>query len=242
MSFNTPMKFTAKILTLLALIGSTSFTNADITTDVGVTSEFVRDGISQTGGNPALQLGLTATHHLGFYAGAWASTIDHRDEDDLFAEADFYTGINFPIYGHWSGDASISRYTFHGDSNLDSTAYNEQTARLLWKNNLTLGYRYTDNYYGSSFAKAAYELAYTIQTDSFSIEMFTAQHRLLDTDNDTNFGSEARTDDYWHFRVAAARSYNAWDYRLTLERTNLGKEFDGQTSIQLSVHRYFNIW
>lgn len=236
-----PMNVTSKILSLITLFILSSQAMADITADVGVTSEYVREGISQTGGRAALQAGITGTHHLGFYAGAWGSSIDHRSNDDIHSELDAFAGVNFPLLGKWSGDASLSRYTFHGDEEFKNTAYTEQALRLLWKNNFTAGYKYTDNYYGSGFAKSAYELAYTFQTSSFSIELFTANHRLQETDEDTNFGSE-NTDDYWQFRIGVARTYSHWDYRFNIDRTNLGKEFDGKTAIQFGIHRYFNLW
>ena len=56
---------------------------ADVTADLGVTSEFVRDGISQTSGKAAWQAGMTATHNSGFYVGAWGSNVDHGSADSL---------------------------------------------------------------------------------------------------------------------------------------------------------------
>lgn len=242
MSPETPMtRFNRTLLPCLftALFSMTA--HAGITADAGITSEFVRDGISQTGGNLAWQAGLTATHPLGIYGGLWGSNVNHGSDDSLHSEWDFYGGMNFPIWRRWSGDASITRFTFQGDGELDGTAYTETAARLLWKRNLMLGYRYTDSYFGSNSGQNVYEVSYTFQPNNFSIELHTAWHKLTDANEDMNFGGE-NTDDYWHFRVGVARTWNHWDYRLTLDRTNLGYDYDAATSFQFSVHRFFTVW
>lgn len=228
-------------LTSAALLTCHHAALADVTADLGVTSEFVRDGISQTSGKAAWQAGMTATHNSGFYAGAWGSNVDHGSADSLHSEWDVFGGANLPLWRAWSVDASLTRFTFHGDAEEKGDAYNETALRLLWDNNLTLGYRAADGYYGSDYNLHTLETAYTFQTGSFSIELYGANHRLDGTDETTNFGSST-ADDYWHFRVGAARTWNHWDYRLTLERTNLGGDFDAGTLIQFSVHRFFRIW
>lgn len=223
------------------LIAAATVSHADITTDLGVTSEFVRDGISQTGGNAAWQAGLTATHNAGFYGGIWGSNVDHGGDDSIHSEWDLYAGANLPLWRAWSLDASVTRFTFHGDRDRKADAYNESALRLLWDNHLTLGYRAGDGYLGSEYNLHTLEAAYTFQTGSFSIELYAANHRLDGSDETTNFGSDS-ADDYWHFRAGAARSWNHWDYRLTVERTNLGADFDAGTIMQFSAHRYFRLW
>ena len=234
-------RFNRSLLTfLLSSLFSVS-ASAGISADAGITSEYVRDGISQTGGNLAWQAGLTGTHHTGFYAGVWGSNVDHGSEDSLYSEWDMYGGFNFPIWRKWSGDASVTRFTFQGDADLSGTAYNESTVRLLWNRHLMLGYRSSDNYFGSDSGQNIYEVSYTFQPNNFSIELYTARHNLTNVSEDINFGSSS-ADDYWHFRVGVARTWNKWDYRLTLDRTNLGSEFDAATAFQFSVHRYFTVW
>lgn len=225
--------------TIALLLTPISF--ADVTADLGVTSEFVRDGISQTGGNAAWQAGLTATHNSGFYGGLWGSNVDHGNEDSIYAEWDLYTGVNVPIWRAWSADVSVTRFTFHGDRERKADAYNETSLRLLWDNHLTIGYRAGDDYLGSNFTLHTLEAAYTFQTGSFSVEIYGANHRLDGSNDKTNFGSNS-ANDYWHFRAGVARSWNNWDYRLSADRTNLGSKFDAGTILQFSAHRYFRLF
>lgn len=227
---------------LFALCATSALSHADITADLGLTSEFVRDGISQTGGNVTWQAGTTVTHSSGIYAGIWGSGIDHRNNDELHSEWDGYGGFNLPLYRKWSLDSSLTRFTFYGDTERKGDNYNEGALRILWNNNFMAGYRVGKNYYGSDFNLHSLETAYTFQTKTFSIELYGANHRLDGTNEGTNFGGSESADDYWHFRVGVARSYNHWDYRINIERTNLGKDFDGGTVMQFSLHRYFRIW
>ncbi|MBC7767239.1 MAG: hypothetical protein H7124_00470 [Phycisphaerales bacterium] len=59
--------------------------------NVALASDYVFRGISQTGGNPAIQGGADYTNGM-FYAGAWASNVD-------FAELGAGSGIELDLYG-----------------------------------------------------------------------------------------------------------------------------------------------
>ena len=73
------------ILTSLAAAGLLAATGAaaDITGNVGLTTDYVFRGISQTDEKPAIQGGLDYAHSSGAYAGVWASNVDFNDGDVL---------------------------------------------------------------------------------------------------------------------------------------------------------------
>ena len=76
---------------------SAQSSDVDVAFNIGVVSDYVFRGVSQTDQDPALQGGIDATFgDSGFYAGAWASSVDFGDETD--AEVD--------IYGGWRTEAS----------------------------------------------------------------------------------------------------------------------------------------
>ncbi|KIC59641.1 hypothetical protein RM53_04250 [Brevundimonas nasdae] len=84
----------AAVATLAAgLIGLAAPASAQSTVDVawnvGVVSDYVFRGFSQTGEDPAIQGGVDLTSG-SFYAGAWASNVDFGDDTD--AEVDLYGG------------------------------------------------------------------------------------------------------------------------------------------------------
>ena len=214
---------------------------AELSANIGATTEFVRDGISQTRGNPALQAGLTLRHNSGLYGGLWTSGVDRR-EDSADYEQDAFAGIYLPLGDTLALDLSATRYTWSGDTEINGQAYTEGGLRLLINDALTLGWRESGSYLGSHFDKRSLELGYTLQLSEFSLEFFTAQHRWLEVDDDYNFGENGNRDSYWQFRVGVDRSYGPWDFSLTLNRTNLTSQFDAGTILQFGVQRYFNLW
>lgn len=54
-------------------------------------------GVSLSGGDPAIQAGITLTHESGFYVGTWGSSIDDGGTD-------LYGDLELDLFGGWSGD------------------------------------------------------------------------------------------------------------------------------------------
>ena len=214
---------------------------ADLTADIGIATEYLRDGISETRGEYGAQGGLTYIHDTGIYANAWASEVKHKD-DAAHSEWDFSGGVSRYLTDQVGLDLGVTRYTLQGDFEVKDRAYTEYYGRAYYDSSWVLGWRHSNAYLDSDFAKRSLELSYTLHSGTFDFEFYTAQHRYLKTDDDHNFGHEGR-DSYWHFRIGANRTYNQYDYRLTLERTNLpGKDFDAGTTFMFSIHRYFDLF
>ncbi len=70
-----------------------------VTGSVGLVSDYRFRGVSLSGGDPAIQGGVTLTHESGFYAGAWASSIDDGGTD-------IYGDMELDIFGGWSGSVA----------------------------------------------------------------------------------------------------------------------------------------
>lgn len=83
--------------------------------NIGVVSDFVFRGISQTDNKPAVQGGVDYIHEGGLYAGGWASTLDIPGSDAK-ARADLYGGYG----GKWGQgarwDVGAILYTFIADT------------------------------------------------------------------------------------------------------------------------------
>ncbi|MAS24968.1 MAG: hypothetical protein CMI03_10595 [Oceanospirillaceae bacterium] len=238
------------VLSLRALSRLTSFAalcaalnaHADLNANIGVTSEYIRDGISQTAGNPALQAGLTLTDDTGLYGGIASSGME-RDDDHVTYEHSLFAGFYQPMGDYLAFDLFATRYLYQGDADIDGESYTEGGLRLLINDAVTIGWRETGNYIGSQFGFRTLELGYTWQLNSLSFDFYTAQHRWLEVDDeDYNFFEDTKRDDYWQFRIGANHSYGPWDFRMTLNKTNLKGNYDAGTIIQFAVHRYFNLW
>jgi uncharacterized protein (TIGR02001 family) len=112
-----------------------------LSANVTLTSDYVFRGISQTGGDPAIQGGFDYTHASGFYAGTWASNVgwieDFQAYDKGNMEIDFYGGFRGPIgKSDFTFDVGGIYYMYPGDN--DTGGYNdadtgEVYAALGWK-------------------------------------------------------------------------------------------------------------
>ena len=91
----------------------------EISGNIGITSDYVFRGISQSDEGPALQGGIDYSHESGFYTGLWGSSVDFDDGDEANLEIDAFVGINGETRGiAW--DAGAIYYAYPGaDSSLD---------------------------------------------------------------------------------------------------------------------------
>jgi uncharacterized protein (TIGR02001 family) len=96
----------------VALTGAAMAQELKLSYNVGVTSDYVFRGVSQTMEDPAIQGGVDATYGIG-YAGVWASNVDFGT-DDPSAEIDLYGGIR-PTVGDTSLDFGVLYYGYRKD-------------------------------------------------------------------------------------------------------------------------------
>ncbi|MHB1052204.1 MAG: TorF family putative porin [Thiobacillus sp.] len=97
------MKKLVHALVLVGLVGAPTLVVAaeesphSLSANVGMTSNYVFRGISQTGGDPAIQGGLDYSHSSGFYLGTWGSNVgwieDYQGYDSGNVEIDVYGGF-----------------------------------------------------------------------------------------------------------------------------------------------------
>lgn len=87
-----------------------------ITANVGLVTNYLYRGISQTGGKPALQGGFDYAHASGFYAGLWGSNISwlNTSASSSNLELDTYAGFKGGFAGDFSYDVGFLRYNYPG--------------------------------------------------------------------------------------------------------------------------------
>ena len=66
--------------------------NGDVTANVGVVSQYIFRGLSQSDEGPALQAGAEYAHPSGLYAGVWGSNVDCNDGNEANVEIDWTAG------------------------------------------------------------------------------------------------------------------------------------------------------
>jgi len=109
-----------------------------LTANVGMASDYVFRGISQTNHKPAIQGGFDYSHSSGFYAGTWASNVDWVSpalKDDNSMEWDFYAGYAGSINDDWSYNVGALYYYYPGKkiAGVDSPDSLELYASIGWK-------------------------------------------------------------------------------------------------------------
>ena len=102
-----------------------------VTGSVTLVSDYRFRGVSLSGGDPAIQGGVTVTHDSGSYAGTWASSIDDGGTD-------FYGDVEVDLFGGWSGkvsegiglDAGLLYYAYPGNAKGVDAEYFEPYATV----------------------------------------------------------------------------------------------------------------
>jgi len=88
------------------------------TGNVGLYSQYVFRGISQTNEKPALQGGFDLGHKSGFYVGTWASNIswlsDANPDVSASLEWDFYGGYKWTLPQDFVADFGVLYYWYPG--------------------------------------------------------------------------------------------------------------------------------
>jgi len=138
---------------LSALIGSAvllpTTVLADVSANVGVTTNYLWRGIEQADGGPAISGGFDYSNESGFYAGTWASNVDFADAD---VELDLYGGYTGKA-GDWDYDVGYILFMYPGtDADLD---FGEIYGNFS-KGALTLGVAVLANADGADFGDSVY--------------------------------------------------------------------------------------
>ena len=94
-----------------------------LTGNVGLYSQYIFRGLTQTDGDPAIQGGFDYSHSSGFYAGTWASNISWLRDGGGYrsggsGEFDFYGGMKGSIgKSDFSWDVGTLYYAYPGNEN-----------------------------------------------------------------------------------------------------------------------------
>lgn len=110
--------------------------------NVGLFSQYIFRGLTQTGEEPAIQGGVDYSHASGFYLGAWASNISWLEDggvyDNSSIEIDVYGGYRNTIGETGIGyDVGLLQYIYPGDripgAAIDDAETTEIYGALSWK-------------------------------------------------------------------------------------------------------------
>lgn len=113
--------------------------------DIGVVSDYQYRGYSLSGGDWAVQGGLTLNAPHGFYFGIWGSEIEEvgigADGDGALIEVDLSVGRAFSAHG-WDWDVALLHYGYPDGADLDYFEVPISASKTTGAFTTTLGFEY----------------------------------------------------------------------------------------------------
>jgi uncharacterized protein (TIGR02001 family) len=138
-------------------------TEYTVTSNVGYTSDYVFNGISQNFRTPALQGGFDYVHASGLYVGVWSSNVSGNQYTNASMETDLYGGYNGKVTDDLAYNVGLMSVFYPGGKTNPAGPTNKwDTSELLlggtWKGlNVKYTYTLTDWYGISSAASGGFE-------------------------------------------------------------------------------------
>lgn len=125
-----------------------------------LTTDYVKRGVTQSDGDPALQLGTEVGFENGFYMGVWASTIDITNgpsrQRDL--EVNYYAGYSLDVSDSWRVSAGAVSYNYPGQTGNVDYDYVEYLLGASFKDRVWLDFAYSPDLYHSGHSTTNVEL------------------------------------------------------------------------------------
>jgi len=210
-----------KFLIFTLLAGSVSVIQAEVSGNVGVVSNYLFRGVTQTDDSAAVQGGLDWSDPSGFYLGTWLSNVDFGGKED--AEVDLYGG-----FGGAFGDSGVTYdlgtiyYLYPGGGDLD---YGELYFGLgLGVVSASIAYTYWGEVDGPSAFDTG-DLYYNLSVDipipleQFSLSTFAGYYDF-DEDGNPAAGGELS---YAHWGLSLSRDLGEFgSFSLNYEQTDGG--------------------
>lgn len=219
-------------ITIAALLGTlgAGIAQAEVSGNFGATSNYLWRGVTQSGGKAAVSGGLDYASDVGFYAGAWVSTVDFDTTteidgevvpavDDTTYEADLYFGFGGEI-GDFGYDLNYAYYGYPDGEDIDfgelkgTLSYSVLSAGVAYGTNAQDNAKAFDGslYY---FADLAFELKKDL-TLGFHVGMF---------DGDTpEFETVFGDDSYVDYNVNLTKTTTIGDVSFMVSDTDIDED------------------
>jgi len=119
-------------LVTVPVLASAADSPHSFTGNVGIYSDYIFRGISQTAEDPALQGGFDYAHSSGIYLGTWASNIESLDLNGANLEWDFYGGYSGSV-GDVGYNVGLLKYYYPGQTGTSDIDTLELYAGVTYK-------------------------------------------------------------------------------------------------------------
>ncbi len=216
-----------------------------ITSNIGLVSNYLYRGISQTGGNPALQGGFDYAHSSGIYAGIWGSNVSWIGDSLVTSgsaigatssslELDTYFGYKSSFATDFSYDVGYLRYNYPGEypSTMVAGAAKADTDEIYgaigykW---VTLKYSHSlgdtfglDDANGTSYVElnASYSLAEAGVTLGAHYGKQTYKGTAADALKATYIAGISQDATYSDYKLSASKDFSGYVVGLAYSKTN----------------------
>jgi uncharacterized protein (TIGR02001 family) len=125
------------------LLSAPSATAADVSGSVGVTTDYIYRGQSQSAGQPAAQAGIRF-HSSGWNAGVWGSSVDFQNGAGSAYELDLQAGYMWQLGSDWSMQLGLVHYAYLDDHDTGYD-YDEVTASVSYQQRATASISWSPN-------------------------------------------------------------------------------------------------
>ncbi|TXH96644.1 MAG: choline transporter [Rheinheimera sp.] len=227
-----PKQCVAFVLAALSLMPAVS--QAELSSTVTLTSNYLFNGITLTDHDPALQPSLDWNNGSGFYAGLWASNVKFAPGTSL--EFDATVGHWWQLNADWLLDAGIAQYTYHGSDGPQSRGFNFPEAYLKVSYRKTrLSYWYASDYFGAGGGHYIVALNHAIPLGPG--ELLLQVDRSTSTQTDKFMRDNDGT--YHHWRLGYQQAAFGLNWILAFDDTDLELPVLGDARLSLSVSKTF---
>jgi len=148
-----------KILAIvaMALITATA-AQAQITGNLGLTSDYRFRGVSQTQNAPAVQGGIDYNHVSGLYIGNWNSSVSSQMyTNGAGVESDVFAGFRKQVFGNFVVDVGSYNYFYPRAGTNGSFDTNEVFAGIGYKELVSVKYSHAlSDYFGTANSKNSF--------------------------------------------------------------------------------------
>ena len=197
-----------RVFVFLLLLGSQYASAADFSGYVTLTTDYVKRGVTQSNGNPALHIGAEFDFDNGLFLGAWTSTVNIGNsplrQRDL--EVNYYAGYVFEISSAWRLSATAVAYDYPGQSGNVDYGYEEYSLGGNFDDRVWLEFAFSPDLYNTGLS--------TINIDLFAawpvnnIWAIGGGAGYYDTSNLTGSAYQ-----YWQLGITASLSWADIDFR-----------------------------
>jgi uncharacterized protein (TIGR02001 family) len=233
------------------------------TSNVGLVSDYLYRGISQTGGKPAIQGGFDYAHTSGFYAGVWGSSISWLIDSPTITgatssqlELDTYLGFKNSFAEDFSYDVGYLRYNYPASytATLPAGAAKADTDEIYG----ALGYKFVTakysyglgNVFGIDKSKGTTYLdvtaTYPVADSGFTLIAHAGKQTYKGSVAD-GLAAGGSTPTYSDYKLGVTKDFGGFVFGLAYSNTNANKlqytntpgKFLGKNTTVLSLTRAF---